>query len=145
MEVITQAKPRPRDAQGGWARLLGATPEQARDTGLALTLLCLIVVYFWQAHFLVPLAMVILVVTMVWPRAFQPLAGFWFGLAHLLGTVMSKVILTILFFGLVTPVGLVRRLFGADALQLKKWKKGQESVFQVRADLVTKQDLQAPY
>ncbi|MGQ9689145.1 MAG: SxtJ family membrane protein [Desulfobaccales bacterium] len=143
MEIITQSKPKKNK---GWiSRLLSATPDQARDTGLALTLLCLIIVYFWQAHRLVPLAMGLLVLTMVWPRAFQPLAGLWFGLAQLLGTVMSNVILTVLFFGLVTPIGLIRRLFGADTLQLKKWKKGQESVFMVRADLIQKQDLQAPY
>lgn len=143
MEIITQAKP--KDNKGLLARLLAATPVQARDTGLAFTLLCLIVVYVWQAYRLVPVAMALLILTMVWPRVFQPLAGLWFGLAHLLGTVMSTLILSILFFGLVTPVGLIRRAWGADALQLRKWKKGTDSVFQVRADLVQKKDLQAPY
>lgn len=143
MEIIVQSKP--KEKKGIIARLLYATPDQARDTGLALTLLCLILVYFWQAYRLVPLAMVFLVITMVWPRAFQPLAGLWFGLAHVLGTVMSTVILTVLFFILVTPIGLIRRVFGADSLQLKQWKKGEASVFQVRADLIQKKDLQAPY
>lgn len=143
MEIITQSKA--KKDQGWLARLLAATPEQARDTGLALTLVCLIIVYVWQAHRLVPLAMALLVVTMVWPKAFRPLAGLWFGLAHLLGTVMSNVILTVLFFGLVTPIGLIRRLLGKDSLQLKKWKKDQDSVFAVRAEAVQKQDLQAPY
>ena len=143
MEIIVQSKP--KEKKGVLARLLAATPDQARDTGLALTLLCLILVYFWQAYRLVPLAMVFLVITMVWPRAFQPLAGLWFGLAHVLGTVMSTVILTVLFFILVTPIGLFRRVLGADSLQLKQWKKGEDSVFQVRADLIQKKDLQAPY
>jgi polyferredoxin len=142
MEIIVQSKPK---VKGLLSRLLAATPDQARDTGLALTLLCLIIVYFWQAYRLVPLAMVFLVVTMAWPRAFQPVAGLWFGLAHVIGTVMSTVILSVLFFGLVTPVGLIRRVMGADALQLKKWKKGEDSVFAVRADLIQKKDLQAPY
>lgn len=143
MEVIVQS--RPKEKQGPLARLFSATPDQARDTGLALTLLCLLIVHFWQAYRLVPLAMIFLIVTMVWPRAFQPVAGLWFGLAHLLGTVMSNVILTVLFFGLVTPIGLLRRLMGADALQLKKWKKGEDSVFAVRSNLIQKKDLQAPY
>jgi polyferredoxin len=143
MEIIVQSKP--KEKKGVLARLLAATPEQARDTGLALTLLCLIIVQFGHAYRLVPLAMVFLVITMVWPKAFQPLAGLWFGLAHVLGTVMSTVILTVLFFVLVTPIGLVRRVFGADSLQLKQWKKGEDSVFQVRADLIQKKDLQAPY
>jgi hypothetical protein len=143
MEIIVQSKP--KEKKGFLARLLTATPDQARDTGLALTLLCLIIVQFGHAYKLVPLAMLFLVITMVWPRAFQPLAGLWFGLAHLLGTVMSNVILTLLFFILVTPIGLIRRAFGADSLQLKQWKEGEDSVFAVRADLVQKKDLQAPY
>ena len=143
MEIIVQSKP--KEKKGFLSKLLAATPEQSRDTGLALALLCLIIVYFWQVYRLVPLAMAFLVITMVWPRAFQPLAGLWFGLSHVIGTVMSTVILSVLFFGLVTPIGLIRRVFGADTLQLKKWKKGEDSVFAVRADLVQKKDLQAPY
>ena len=143
MEIITTSKPRKKS--GLLSRLLSATPEQARDTGMGLTLLCLLLVYFWQINKALPLGMLFLVVTMVWPRAFQPLAGLWFGLSHLLGTVMSTIILSILFFGLVTPIGLIRRLMGADSLQLKKFKKDQDSVFMVRADLIAKKDLKAPY
>ncbi len=143
MEIVVQSKT--KEKKGVFGRLLAATPDQARDTGLALTLLCLILVQFWHAYRLVPLAMVFLVITMVWPKAFKPLAGLWFGLAHLLGTVMSNVILTVLFFILVTPIGLIRRVLGADSLQLKQWKKGEDSVFAVRADLVQIKDLQAPF
>lgn len=145
MELITQARSRSDGGAGRWRRLLSASPEQARDTGLALTLLCLLLDYFWQVQSLRSAAVVLLVTTMVWPRAFRPLAGLWFGLSHFLGTIMSRVILTLLFFGLVTPIGLLRRALGADVLQLKKWKNGQESVFQVRGELVTRKDLQAPY
>jgi p-aminobenzoyl-glutamate transporter AbgT len=143
MEIITQSKPRKKE--GLLSRLMSATPEQAKDTGLALTLLCLLIVQFRQAYRLVPLALVLLIVTMAWPRAFRPLAGLWFGFSHVLGTFMSKVILTVIFFVIVTPIGLLRRVMGADSLQLKKFKQGQDSVFQVRADLMAKKDLQAPY
>ncbi len=143
MEIIVQSKPRKK--KGFLARLLSATPEQARDTGMALALLVLIIIFLWGFHRLVGLAMILLIITMVWPRAFQPLAGLWFGLSHVIGTVMSHVILTVLFFVLVTPIGLIRRLLGADSLQLKKWKRDEDSVFAVRADLIQKKDLQAPY
>jgi hypothetical protein len=144
MEIITHSKPQKKEG-GLFSRLLGATPEQARDTGMALVLLCLLIVQFKQAYKLVPLAIILLIITMAWPRAFQPLAGLWFGLSHLLGTVMSKVVLTVIFFIVVTPIGLLRRLMGADSLQLKKWKKDRDSVFAVRADLIDKKDLQTPY
>ena len=130
---------------GSLSRVLSATPEQARDTGLAMVLICLLLAYWGGRPGLVPGAIALLLLTMVWPRAFQPLAGVWFGLSRLLGHVVSKVILTVVFFFLVTPVGLVRRLLGADALQLKKWKQGRGSVFTVREGATQPQDLAHPY
>jgi Saxitoxin biosynthesis operon protein SxtJ len=143
MEIITH--PKPQKKEGLLSRLLAATPDQARDTGMALVLLCLLIVQFKHAYKLVPVAIILLIITMAWPRAFKPLAGLWFGLSHVLGTVMSKVILTLVFFIIVTPIGLLRRLMGKDSLQLKKFKKDRDSVFLVRAELVDKKDLHKPY
>jgi Saxitoxin biosynthesis operon protein SxtJ len=143
MEIITHQKPQKKE--GLISRLLSATPDQARDTGMALALLCLLIVQFKHAYRVVPVAIILLIITMAWPRAFQPLAGLWFGLSHVLGTVMSKVLLTLVFFLVVTPIGLVRRFMGKDSLQLKKFKKGQDSVFLVRSAVVEKEDLHKPY
>jgi hypothetical protein len=41
----------------------------------------------------------------------------WWALAQFLGRVNTRVVLTLLFFLVVTPVGLVMRLFGHDALR----------------------------
>lgn len=49
------------------------------------------------------------------------LAWFYFGL--LLGRVISPIILGIIFFIIITPVSIVSRLFGRDALFLKKVDK----------------------
>jgi len=136
----TQSKGR-----GALARLLQATPEQAKDTGMAMVLICLLLGYFGKFPRFLPVSLILLIITMAWPQAFRPLAGLWFGLSHLLGNVVSKVILTILFFLLVTPIGLIRRWSGADALQLKKWKQGDGSVFVTREGEVGEQDLANPY
>jgi hypothetical protein len=127
MEIITH--PKPQKKAGLLSRLLAATPDQARDTGMALTLLCLLIVQFKHAYRLVPLAIILLIITMAWPRAFQPLAGLWFGLSHVLGNVMSKVLLTVVFFVVVTPIGLVRRLMGATACSSKNLKRTRNRCF----------------
>ncbi len=44
----------------------------------------------------------------------------WMGIAFVMGNIMSRVILTIIYYLLITPMGLVRRLFGNDALCLQK-------------------------
>jgi hypothetical protein len=127
------------------SRWLSSTPEQAKDTGMAMVLICLLLGYWGKLPQFLPLSIALLILTMAWPGAFRPLAGLWFGLSHLLGNVVSKVILTALFFLLVTPVGVIRRWSKADSLQLKKWKKGSGSVFVERGGVITGKDLANPY
>jgi len=82
---------------------------------------------------------------MVWPNAFVPLSKWWFKLSFGISAVMSKVILTFLFFGIVTPIGFLRRLTGADPMQFKKWKNGKSSVLWVRDKRIEAKDLEHPY
>jgi Saxitoxin biosynthesis operon protein SxtJ len=126
-------------------RWLQSTPEQAKDTGMAMVLICLLLGYWGKFPKFLPVSLALLILTMAWPNAFRPLAGLWFGLSHLLSSVVSRVILTVVFFLVVTPIGLIRRLMGADALQLKKWKQGKDSVFMMREGPVQGKDLANPY
>ena len=119
--------------------------DQAKDTGMAMVLICLLIGYFSHKQSFIGAAILLLLVDMTWPSLYRPVGKLWFGLSHMLGTVMSKVVLSILFFILVTPIGLVRRLLGSDALQLKKWKKNHSSVFKVRNHTFTAKDIQYPY
>lgn len=119
--------------------------DQAKDTGLVLTLILLLLAHFWQQHNLIVPAIVVLILMMTWPAVFRPLARVWFGLSHRLGNIVSKVILTIIFAAIVTPVGLIRRICGADSMTLKTWKEGQDSTFLKRDCPFSAKDLEKPY
>ena len=121
------------------------SPTQQRDTVLALLLILLIAFYFTRSMFLIHALAVILVAGMIAPQLFSPAARVWFGFSHLLGTVVSRVFLGVIFFALVTPVGLVRRLMGRDPMALCKWKKSSESVFVKRDHSYVPEDLKHPY
>jgi hypothetical protein len=121
------------------------TVEQCKDSGLALVLICLICFFVWDRPFLLILATVFLVVAMTYPLIYQPFARLWFGLSTALGTVVSKIILAVLFYGLVLPVGLVRRAMGKDAMQVKAWRQGNKTVFRVRDHRFEAKDLEHPY
>ncbi len=121
------------------------TRDQAKDTGMAMVLICLLIAYFGERPRFAVLAILLLIVDMVWPLIFHYPAKLWFGLAHLMGAIVSRILLTVLFFGLVTPLGLLRRLGGADPMQLKKWKKGNDSVFKTRDHTYTAEDIEQPY
>jgi hypothetical protein len=128
---------------GAW--LLSSTKDQARDTGMAMALICLLLAYWGHHPKFLPLAIILLLVTMVVPQVFKPLAVLWFGLSHIMGNVVSKVVLTIVFFILVTPIGLIRRWAGKDSLRLREWKKGTDSVLVTREGAICPEDLQNPY
>ena len=44
----------------------------------------------------------------------------WMGMAEAMGFVMTRVILGVVFFLFVTPIGIARRLFGGDPLSRRK-------------------------
>lgn len=118
---------------------------QCRDTGMAMTLLCLIAAAATKRPVWIYASMAVLVTTMTAPVVMKPPARLWFGLSGLLGAVASRILLTVLFFVLVTPVGLVRRAMGRDPLRLRQWKDGGGSVFVARDHTYTPQDVEQPF
>ena len=112
---------------------------------MAMVLILLLFAHFLETPDLILAAIGVLVLVMIWPPLFSPLARVWFGLSHVLGTVASKVLLSFVFAVIATPVGLVRRAFGADALRLKLWKKDRGSVMVIRDHLFSAEDLEKPY
>jgi hypothetical protein len=119
--------------------------DRARDTGLAITLILIIWAIYSKNLQLVFPAAVTLFLAMALPMVFSPFAPLWFGFAEIMGTIMSQVILTILFYGLLLPLGLARRLTGADPLALKRWRSGKESVFVKRDAEFVADDLTKPF
>lgn len=53
------------------------------------------------------------------PILLLPLQKIWMAFAVLMGFVMTRVILSILFYLVITPINLISRLFGKDFLNLK--------------------------
>lgn len=54
------------------------------------------------------------------PDLFLPLNKVWFFLGQLLGSIVSPIILGFIFFLIITPTGLISRIFGRDELSLKR-------------------------
>lgn len=121
------------------------TKDQSRDTGMAMVLLFLIVFTTRKREGWLFVAMALHVLNMIVPQMYRPVAVLWLGLSDLLGAVMPKVLLGILFFAVVTPIGLLRRMLGKDALKLRVFKNGEGSVMVQRNHIFVGQDLEKPY
>lgn len=77
-----------------------------------------------------------LIIGLVLPIALRSIHICWMALALSLGWVMSRLILAILFYLVITPIGLIMRLFGYDPLMRKfdpnaqtYWIKREHKVF----------------
>ena len=56
-------------------------------------------------------------------RILTPINHLWFKLGILLGRIFSPVVMGFIFFVVVTPIGLIMRIFNKDLLSLKFHKK----------------------
>jgi len=121
------------------------TKDQSRDTGMAMVLLALLLGFLTDTPGFFPIATVLLVITMAVPAVYRPIAFVWLGLSHFLGTIVSRILLTTVFFVVVLPVGLLRRAMGKDSLQLTKFRRGTESVMRVRDHMYVPSDIDKPY
>lgn len=57
---------------------------------------------------------------------------------------MSKVFLFLIYYIVLTPAALLRRMMGYDPMALRKWKQDHSSVFVDRNYSYTSKDLDSP-
>lgn len=114
---------------------------QCIEFGQVMVLVTLFLALYFKEGYFVSAAFVLMLITITVPIVFYPFAAGWFKLSEILSSASSKVILSMVFFLVVIPVGLCRKLFGIDNLQVKKFKKGNESVMIFKDHLYTKQDI----
>ena len=72
-------------------------------------------IYYWSLF----VSFIFLVLGLMNSKILSPLNLLWFKFGILLGKIVSPVVMGIIFFLVVTPIGLVMRLLGKDLLNLK--------------------------
>ena len=69
---------------------------------------------------------------LAWPAGLKPVYKVWMAFAVILGYFVSRILLSAIFYLVVTPIGLVMRLLGKDLLDRKL--KDRDSYWHVRDD-----------
>ena len=122
------------------------TKDESRDTGMAMVLLLLLLAYLTlKRKDLLFGAIALHVLNMTVPELYRPVAVVWLRFSELLGAVTSKVLMSVVFFAVVTPIGILRRLMGKDSLKLRAFKTSEDSVMVARNHVFTGPDLERPY
>src|SRR5260221_9674324 len=96
--------------------------KQCMEFGWAAILVMLALAIYRKDNNLVIAAFTLTLVTIVAPILLFPFAAFWFGLSEILRMISTTLLLGTVFFVIVMPVGLVRRIAGLDNLKLKEFK-----------------------
>ena len=112
---------------------------------MAMVLLLLIGYVRFRRESLLLGALALQILAMAVPQVFTRVAVVWLGLSHVLGKVMSRVLLSAVFFLVATPIGLARRAMGRDSLRLREFKRGDHSVMSRRDHTCPGVDLERPY
>jgi hypothetical protein len=108
--------------------LHGSSLSSERTFGLVFTGIFLIVAgYLWYhdsktvaIQIFLALSAAFLVSSIFKPIVLRPFNKAWYYLGLLMGRVVSPIVLGILFFILISPIAIVMRMAGRDALKLRK-------------------------
>ena len=119
--------------------------KKLSDAGMALVLLILLTGFFTRNVLFYQLAVPVLLLNMAFPQIYYPFAWIWYGLSNIIGILVSRILLGVIYVILVVPVGLLRRMTGKDNLMLKAFKKDRASVMKRRDYTYTGEDLTHPY
>ena len=103
---------------------------------IGLFLVILAGILFWRGResfeiFLIS-GLVLLVLGLIIPVVLKPVYWIWMVLAVILGWIMTRVILTLLFYVVLTPIGVFGRLSGNKFLDLS-WDKSEDTYWNYRA------------
>lgn len=96
--------------------------KKLREFGLTIGIVLLVLGGFtmWRgrpiAPYLLTAGAAFIGLGLTMPAVLKPLQKMWMGLGIVLGFFVSRVILSILFYGVMTPIGLVMKLLGKDLL-----------------------------
>ena len=81
---------------------------------------------------------ILILLGLAFPQVLKPLNKIWMGMAIVLGFVMSRVILTILYYLVLTPIAFLARLFSKKFMELK-YDKSAKTYWEKRSITQKKQ------
>jgi len=99
--------------------------KELRQFGIIIAIACGLLggLLLWRGKPYYPYSLIIaaafLFLGLTLPAALKPLHKVWMTISILMGWLMTRIILIILFYGILTPIGLIGRLCGKDFLNIK--------------------------
>ena len=107
------------------------TPAEGRKFGLTVgvAFLVLTALVWWRGrmgavYVLGSLGTLLVFAGLVIPARLGPVNRAWMGLAHLLSKITTPIFMGVVYFVVLTPIGMLMRLFGRDPMKHKQADEG---------------------
>ena len=71
------------------------------------------------SYFFYTLGLIFILISLIKPSILIILNKLWMKFGHLIGRIISPIVLGIIFYGIFTPVAIFMRLFGRDELKIR--------------------------
>ena len=107
-------------------KLIKTENKDLRSFGITFAIIFLIIAGFLlyieneSFQLFIVISSVFIIFGFLFPITLKPIYISWMSFAIILGWFMTRFILSLLFYLIVTPIGLITRLLGKDFLELKK-------------------------
>jgi 4-hydroxybenzoate polyprenyltransferase len=119
-------------------KLIKESKKDLRKFGLTVGSVLVIIagLLFWfekpSAIYFTIVGAILILTGLIYPAILKPFNKVWIGLAIVLGFIMSRVILTIFFYLILTPISLLAKLFRKKFMDLK-YDKSAETHWEKRS------------
>jgi hypothetical protein len=113
------------------------TKSDFRNFGITIGVFLMVIAgfLFWKGResytILLISGLALSVLGLVIPIILKPIYWIWMVFAAILGWIMTRVILSVLFYVVITPIGVFSRLSGNQFIELK-WDKSKDSYWNTR-------------
>ena len=107
--------------------------------GITISIILLMIAgfLFWKEkesfQIILTVGTILFVLGILVPAILKPIYWTWMIFATILGWMMTRVILSLLFYIIITPIGLILRFFGKQFLELR-WDNSKESYWNYRVN-----------
>ena len=118
-------------------RNIKSEKSDLRNFGITVGIILLVIsgFLFWKEkesfQIFLAIGIILFFTAIAIPVVLKPFYWIWMVFATILGWIMTRVILSLLFYVIITPIGLISRLFGKQFLELG-WTKSKESYWNIR-------------
>jgi hypothetical protein len=115
--------------------------EQTKEFGMLTVVVMSFLAFYLRQNNLSVVIFVLALLTLLFPVIFYPFALVWFGLSKVMGKISTGILLGVVFFIVVVPVGLIRKMLRLDGLKIKQFKKTTDTVLANREHIYVDSDL----